>query len=376
MIKKNLIYILPILAISSLMFMKTSLKFQVSNHENFTNSQTSSFHNTSLNQGTKATKNKHPLALINAYKNRLAKVNFSKKFANEVKNLGTTKGSDTKTFKPLKSKGKKQASDKNVKKNKKKKVAKETEKKAENHTNKKTTKKAFSKTKSKLPASILNAKSDSFKPFISFSSINQRKEINFNEEIKTSSNKEENEEEEEEDSTEIFNSKPLDSKVKNFQDFSVSYFNNLLVNEKFQEFDQALKTILKTQNNSNKLITAYTTLLKFLFIQEDKDFALYDNFLRTQFLKHSLATTIAKTFSNKTLPLEHIEYSAGLLNDLVLSWDPRQNDNDEFIEIYQLSVLNAIDSGIANNEALLTLQESISTTLFNISNPSIEVSIN
>ncbi len=369
MIKTKILYILPILALSFFVFVNSNFNPSTNKAQNSTNTQIFNLHNTNINQNTKSIKNKkHSLALINTYKHRLAKSNLAKRRSNASQNTQVKQDFLKKNPKSLNNKVKAQASYKNSKEEKEKKEKKDAKQIAEKTKGSKGEKKPVSN-------KILFEKTNSSSTFsnnnssIFFNSINLKKKNSSKNEVKDPFKKKN-------DFIITFNQNPLTLEAEYFKAFSISYFNNLLINEQLQEFSQDLKLILKTKNNSTKLSHAYTAALNFLFTKENEDFILYDNFLRTQFLKHSLAVSISKTFSDKTLSLEQIEYSAELLNDLVLSWDSSKDENNQFIQIYELSVLNAINPDIANNEALLTLQSSITTTLFNISNSSVEISAN
>lgn len=160
--------------------------------------------------------------------------------------------------------------------------------------------------------------------------------------------------------------------VENFGVFTPSYFKSLLVNNKLVEFEQALQEELTLEQKQG----AYTEALNFLFSKENEEFSLYENFIRSQFLKHKFAISIAKTFSEESFSEEQVEYSADLLTKLVATWSSEDGDSSKFNDIYSVAVLGAIPLNIADNEILLSLQNSIERTSFNISDSSVEISSN
>ncbi|MGH1467763.1 MAG: hypothetical protein ACRBBP_02650 [Bdellovibrionales bacterium] len=376
MIKKNLTYILPVLALSLLVFTNSVLKQDTKKAATLKTSETFSFDNTIDRTGANdflAKSKENSIRLSKQYQKRLLKSNLTEKLSAVTDDLSAEESfekADTSEEEPTKEKAKKEET---AKKEDEKKKDNEEEKKtvADNKQNSKDNTASARSSKGDSQKSSKQRESESTISSISFSSFTPK-------EIKKADEEDALEETENTNAgtNTAVNSGASNPKVESLDVFSIAYFHNLLTKEKLQEFEQALKLLLKGDSNPEGVTNAYTAALNFLFTKENEEFTTYDSFIRTQFLRHSTAVSLSATFSNQTMSTEKIEYTAGLLNELVLSWDINQGDSNLFSEVYQLAVLNAINPDIANNEVLLTLQDSIATTSFYISNPGVEVSAN
>ncbi len=379
MIRKNLTYILPVLALSLLIFANSVLKPAVKEAEQFNTASLPTFKSTMDRTSTNdflAKSKLNSLRLSKQYQKRIAKSNLTEKlsalaedrFSEEIYDQDETAATnEVPAKKSAKNAEKKKADEKTAKKEDEKQEEEEGKHASKDENDKDL---AADTDEPVQPKKSESRKASTEVSSVSFSSF-------------APSNLAAEELTQDDDSEEtlsgtdtVAGTNPSTPGVESFDVFSVSYFNNLLTTGKLQEFEQALKLALKSDLNSDTAKNAYTAAINFLFTKENEEFVTYDSFIRTQFLHHSFAVSLSTIFSNPTMSTEKIEYTAGLLNELVLSWDTNQEDNSLFSEIYQLAVLNAINADIANNEVLLTLQNSIATTSFYISNPGIEVSSN
>lgn len=153
--------------------------------------------------------------------------------------------------------------------------------------------------------------------------------------------------------------------------FSSQYFKKLLQENKLVEFEQALQLELSQEQMNG----AYSEALSFLFQKTDEDLE-FDNFVKTQFLQHRFAVSIAESFNTPEVSNFEIEYSAELLNQLVFAWNFENQEDARFNSIYQVAVINTIPAGLLTNDSISNLRANITSASLEISDSSVEVSVN